>query len=107
MPNLANYAPVINNFGYDTAISNGQNGSAVVSFAKDIVKPKNNQLAAITLLKDKVDINKKITKNDIVKVRLQYIVTFLITINFKSSKAVWLIEYRIKILKSLRNLQTN
>jgi hypothetical protein len=49
-----------------------------VSFSQRIFgKPKNNQLAAITLLKDKVDINKKITKNDIVKaVRLQYIVTF-------------------------------
>jgi hypothetical protein len=33
---LANYAPVINNFGYDTAISNGQNGSAVVSFSQRI-----------------------------------------------------------------------
>jgi hypothetical protein len=33
---FANYAPVINNFGYDTAISNGQNGSAVVSFSQRI-----------------------------------------------------------------------
>jgi hypothetical protein len=39
------------------------------------LQTQNNQLAAITLLKDKVDINKKITKNDIVKaVRLQYII---------------------------------
>jgi hypothetical protein len=57
---FANYAPVINNFGYDTAISNGQNGS--VELKDNWQKPKNNQLAAITLLKDKVDINKKITK---------------------------------------------
>jgi hypothetical protein len=64
---FANYAPVINNFGYDTAISNGQNGSAVVSSQRIFGKSQNNQLAAITLLKDKVDINKKITKNDIVK----------------------------------------
>jgi hypothetical protein len=72
---FANYAPVINNFGYDTAISNGQNGSAVVSFSQRYLQTQNNQLAAITLLKDKVDINKKITKNDIVKaVRLQYII---------------------------------
>jgi hypothetical protein len=35
---FANYAPVINNFGYDTAISNGQNGSAVVSFSQNIGK---------------------------------------------------------------------
>jgi hypothetical protein len=31
---FANYAPVINHFGYDTAISNGQNGGAVVSFSQ-------------------------------------------------------------------------
>jgi hypothetical protein len=30
---FANYAPVINNFGYDTAISNGQNSSGEL-FAK-------------------------------------------------------------------------
>jgi hypothetical protein len=41
-----------------------------------LAKPKNNQLAAITLLKDKVDINKKITKKMIKAVRLQYIITF-------------------------------
>jgi hypothetical protein len=57
----ANYAPVINNFGYDTAISNGQN-SAVVSFRKGYLAKAKTKLAAITLLKDKVDINKKITK---------------------------------------------
>jgi hypothetical protein len=43
---FANYAPVINNFGYDTAISNGQNVSAVVSFSQGyLAKAKNNQLA--------------------------------------------------------------
>jgi hypothetical protein len=74
---------------------------AVVEFSQDDIgkSQKNNQLAAITLLKDKVDINKKKSQNDIVKaVRLQYIVTFLIT-NFKSSKAVWLIKYRIRNFK--------
>jgi hypothetical protein len=49
----------------------------VVSFSQRyLAKPKNNQLAAITLLKDKVDINKKITKKMIKAVRLQYIITF-------------------------------
>jgi hypothetical protein len=50
MPNLANYAPVINNFGYDTAISN-QNGSAVVSFAKDIGKAKKQSACCHHLIK--------------------------------------------------------
>jgi hypothetical protein len=35
---FANYAPVINNFGYDTAISNGQNGS--VELKDNWQKPK-------------------------------------------------------------------
>jgi hypothetical protein len=42
---------------------------------------------------------RKSQKNDIVKtVRLQYIVTFLITINFKSSKAVWSLNTELEIL---------
>jgi outer membrane protein TolC len=100
---FANYAPVINNFGYDTAISNGQNGSAVVSFSQRIFgkSQKNNQLAAITLLKDKVDINKKITKNDIVKaVRLQYIVTFSDNNQFLNlQKQFGLLNTELEILK--------
>lgn len=73
------YAPTINNFGYDTAITNGQTVSGLLSFSQKIFgKTKiNNQLYAITLLKDKVDFNKKITENDVAKaIRLQYIVTF-------------------------------
>lgn len=76
---MANYAPVINNFGYDTAITNGQTVSGLVSFSQKILGKTrtNNQLAAITLLKNKVDFNKKITVNDVAKaIRLQYIVTF-------------------------------
>jgi outer membrane protein TolC len=100
---FANYAPVINNFGYDTAISNGQNGSAVVSFSQRIIgkSQKNNQLAAITLLKDKVDINKKITKNDIVKaVRLQYIITFSDNNQFLNlQKQFGLLNTELEILK--------
>jgi hypothetical protein len=39
---------------------------------------------------------------------LQYIIVFLITINFKSSKAVWLLNTELEILKSLRrNPSTN
>lgn len=49
-----------------------------MSFSQKIFgKSQNIQLGAITLFKDKVDFNKKITANDITKViRLQYIVTF-------------------------------
>jgi hypothetical protein len=93
---FANYAPVINNFGYDTAISNGQNGSAGELFAKDIWQNPKKQ-SAITLLKDKVDINKKSQKMILLKPSVYNILLrFLITTNFKSSKAVWSVEYRIR-----------
>lgn len=100
---FANYAPVINNFGYDTAISNGQNVSAVVGFSQRIFgkRQKNNQLAAISLLKDKVDINTKITKNDIVKaVRLQYTVAFSDNNQFLNlQKQFGLLNSELEILK--------
>jgi hypothetical protein len=44
--------PVINNFGYDTAISNGQNGSAVLSFSQKIFgKPKKQSACCHHLIK--------------------------------------------------------
>ncbi|MFV8355789.1 TolC family protein [Flavobacterium sp. XS1P32] len=76
---FTNYAPVINNFGYDTALSNGQTVSGLVSFSQKIFgkEQKNNQLRSLTLLKDKMSFNKRITINDIKKaVQLQYIVTY-------------------------------
>jgi outer membrane protein TolC len=100
---FANYAPVINNFGYDTAISNGQNVSAVVGFSQRIFgkSQKNNQLAAISILKDKLDINTKITKNDIAKaVRLQYIVAFSDNNQFLNlQKQFGLLNSELEILK--------
>jgi outer membrane protein TolC len=76
---FANYAPVINNFGYDTAISNGQTVSGLIGFSKKILGKEqiSNQLEAISLLKEKLNANKKITIHDIRKaVQLQYIVTY-------------------------------
>jgi hypothetical protein len=43
--------PVINNFGYDTAISNGQNGSAVVSSQRIFAKPKKQSACCHHLIK--------------------------------------------------------
>lgn len=100
---FANYAPVINNYGYDTAISNGQNVSGLVSFSQKIFgkSQKNNQLGAISLLKDKVDVNKDITKNDIAKaIRLQYIVAFSDNNQFLNlQKQLGLLNSELEILK--------
>jgi outer membrane protein TolC len=76
---FTNYAPVIHNFGYDNAISNGQTISGLVGYSQKIFgnEQKSNQLEAISLLKDKLSFNKKITTKDIKKaVQLQYIVTY-------------------------------
>jgi hypothetical protein len=48
---FANYAPVINNFGYDTAISNGQNGSAVSFSQRYWQNPKKQSACCHHLIK--------------------------------------------------------
>ena len=100
---IADYAPTINNFGYDSAITNGQTVSGLVSFSQKIFgKTKiNNQLGAITLLKDKVDFNKKITANDVAKaIRLQYIVTFSDNSQYLNlQKQFGLLNNELEILK--------
>lgn len=76
---FTNYAPVINGYGYDTAISNGQTASGLVSFSQRILgnEQKSNQLKSISLLKEKLNFNKKVTINDIKKaIQLQYIVAY-------------------------------
>lgn len=76
---FANYAPLINGYGYDTAISNGQTVSGLVGFSQRILgnEQKNNQLKSIYLLKEKLNFNKKVTINDVRKViQLQYIVAY-------------------------------
>jgi hypothetical protein len=66
--------------------------------------PKNNQLATIKQSK----VNKKITKNDIVKPSVYIIITFSDNNNFESSKAVCLLNTELENLKSLlRNPSTN
>jgi outer membrane protein TolC len=76
---FTNFAPVLNDFGYDNAISNGQTISGLVGYSQKIFgkEQKNNQLEALSLLKEKINFNKKITITDIQKaVQLQYIITY-------------------------------
>lgn len=75
----ANYAPVINGYGYDTALSNGQMVSALVGANKRILSKNqiNSQADSFKLIKDALVINKKIAVKDLDKsIVSQYIAAF-------------------------------
>ena len=72
----ANYAPVLNGFGYDTALSNGQTISGLVGVNKKIIGKSqvNSQAESFQLLKESLMLNKKIAVKDVNKVIIaQYI----------------------------------
>lgn len=75
----ANYAPVINGYGYDTALSNGQAVSALVGFNQRILGKGqiNSQAESFKLIKDALIINKKVAVKDLDKsIIAQYITAF-------------------------------
>ena len=57
----ANYAPVLNGFGYDTTLSNGQTISGLVGVNKKIIGKNqvNSQAESFQLLKESLVLNKK------------------------------------------------
>lgn len=75
----ASYAPVVNGYGYDTALSNGQMVSALVGFNQRILgrKQLNSQADSFKLIKDALVVNKKIAVKDLDKsIISQYIAAF-------------------------------
>jgi outer membrane protein TolC len=73
---FTNYAPVVNGFGYDTTLSNGQTVSGLVGVNKRISSKStlNSQAESFQLLKDALLLNKKIAKKELNKaVIAQYI----------------------------------
>ncbi|SHL32875.1 Outer membrane protein TolC [Flavobacterium chilense] len=75
----ANYAPVINGYGYDTALSNGQMVSALVGFNQRILGKGqiSSQAESFKLIKDALIINKKVAVKDLDKsIISQYITAF-------------------------------
>jgi len=75
----ANYAPVINGYGYDTALSNGQMVSALVGFNQRILGKNqiSSQAESFKLVKDALIINKKVAVKDLDKsIITQYITAF-------------------------------
>jgi len=75
----AYYAPVFNGFGYDVAITNGQQLSALVALNKQIYNKRNLSLQykSLQLQKDSLRLTAAISKQDIKKaVVTQYITTY-------------------------------
>jgi outer membrane protein TolC len=73
------YAPVINGWGYDEAITNGRNINAVVGVSKVFVGRRNiqSQFETISLLNLGLENTKKITEQDLKRtITAQYITTY-------------------------------
>ena len=72
----ANYAPIINGYGYDSAITNGQSVSGLVGINQKIIGKGiiNSQAESYQLLKEALVLNKKIAGKDVTKLIIaQYI----------------------------------
>jgi outer membrane protein TolC len=101
----ANYAPVINGFGYDNAITNGQSVSGLVGINQKIIGKSiaNPQAESFKILRESLVLNKKIALKDLNKVIIdQYITAYgnaeQIVYN---QKMVSLLNNGINVLKKL------
>jgi outer membrane protein TolC len=75
----AMYAPIINHFGYDEAITNGQSVSGLVGVNQKIMGKNqiNSQSETFKIIKDALVLNQKIAKKDLNKTVIsQYITAF-------------------------------
>ncbi len=99
------YAPVINGYGYDVAITNGQQLSALVALNKQIYNKRNLslQFQNLQLQKDSLNVNSKITTQDIKKsVITQYITAYgdQLQLDF-NNEVIALLSNEDSILKKL------
>jgi Outer membrane efflux protein len=99
------YSPVINGYGYDAVITNGQQLAALVSVTKPINTRKNLEVAFrnLQLERDSLNITSDITKKDIRKsVIAQYIVAYGDQLQIGiSNEIINLLANEEKILKKL------
>ena len=101
----ANYAPVINGFGYDTPVTNGQVVSGLVGVSKKIIQKGNisAQAKSYKLIKDALTLNKKIALKDLNKfITSQYITASgsLEQVTYNSNLKT-LLKEEVDILKKL------
>lgn len=101
----ANYAPIINGFGYDLVLSNGQSFAGLINVNQKIIGKNriNSQSASFQLIKEALVLNQKITLKDLNKtIVAQYISASASSeqIGF-NQKIATLIKQEISILKKL------
>ena len=99
------YAPVINGYGYDVAITNGQQLLALVNLNKQVYNKRNLnlQFKNLQLQKDSLQVTSSITTKDIKKsVITQYITTYgdQLQIDF-NNEVIALLRNEESILKKL------
>lgn len=101
----AYYAPVIGGYGYDAAISNGQQISALVAVNKQIYNKRNLnlQFKSLQLQNDSLINSSAITKQDIKKaIIIQYITTYGDQLQLEfNDQLIHLLSKEEGILKSL------
>jgi outer membrane protein TolC len=99
------YAPVINGWGYDKAITNGVNIYAAVSISKDITwkRDQQNQYQALGFQYQSIANNEKISEQELIKsITVQYIVAYGNWQNFIfNSEITSLLKTEESILKAL------
>ena len=99
------YAPIIKGYGYDVAITNGQQFSALIAVNKQIYNKRNLSLQfnILQLQRDSLNVTSKITTRDIKKTIItQYITTYgdQLQIDF-NDEIISLLESEDSILKRL------
>lgn len=100
-----NYAPVIKGYGYDNAITNGANVSALIGVNKSLLNNASNkvQFASLKLLSDALSNNMAISGQDLKKsIIAQYITTYgdLLQVNF-STQVQEMLQKQEAVLKKL------
>lgn len=100
-----NYAPVIKGYGYDNAITNGANVSALVGVRKSLLNGAGNkvQFTNLRLLSDALRNNAAISEQDIRRsITGQYIVVYgdLLQVNF-TTEIEAMLQKQEKVLKQL------
>ena len=93
----ANYAPLINGYGYDSAITNGQTVSGLIGVNQKIIGKGivNSQAETFKLIKERLILNKNIALKDVNKaVIAQYITT---------SGSLDQLEYNQKMIVLVKN----
>lgn len=93
----ANYAPTINGFGYDTAITNGQTVSGLIGINQKIIGKSivNSQAETFKLMKEGLLLNKSIALKDLNKAIVSQYIT--------ASGSLEQIDYNQKMISLLKN----